>query len=57
MRKLVTLIVTFFTALFMMVNVEASGSLGASVDTNHKDIKGGEEVEITLKFDGFKDIK
>jgi len=58
MKKSVTLIITFFTMIFIMISgVHAESKINTSIDANHKQLKAGEEVEITLKFNDYNNIK
>jgi len=58
MKKIITCMITFFATFVMVINgANALESVNASLSTNHNDLYSGEEVEITLKFDGFNDIK
>lgn len=58
MRKIVTCMITFFAVFLMVINsAGALESVNASLSANHKDLKSGEEVEVTLKLDGFNGIK
>lgn len=58
MKKMVTFVFTFFIASFMAMNLtSAEASVSTVISTNSVDVKGGQEVEITFKLDGYTGIK
>ena len=57
MKKLVTLIITFFTMIFIMTTgVNAESKINASLNANKKELKANQEVEITLNFNNYNNI-
>ena len=51
------IIVGLLISILLVVNIHSMASLKALIISPTKDLKGGQEVTITLKFDEYKEIK
>ena len=51
------IIVGLLISILLVVNIRSMASLKALIISPTKDLKGGQEVTITLKFDEYKEIK
>lgn len=49
--------IIFMLVILITINVQASNSLKATIQSSKNELKKTEEVEVTLKLDEYKDIK
>lgn len=56
MKKIVANLICFIILLMMTTKVQASSKLNADIINEVSEIKAGQELTITLKFDNYQDI-
>ena len=57
MKKKIAIIVGIIILILLATNLLSMADLKAEISSSAIDVKGGQEVTITLKFNEYKEIK
>ncbi len=57
MKKIIANLIGFMILIMITTNVQASSKINANIVSNVDELKPGQEMTLTLKFDNYQEIK